>query len=391
MSNAPPVRLASLIAVAGLTASAAAQQVGPAEPTGPLVSLRYVGLTNRESFRFVQLGTTFTRPVGDLNMEFATGVFPSDGLETRFRSFCVEPLVPMYAGDSYPFSVDPVDRPRWFGLPDTDDGKTTASRRAQYVRELYGRFYQETLDDPKANAPAFQVALWELVTETEFPDGPMPFNLYTGTFRADYPDEAGSPAFVRQGQRYLQALTGDDAPFSAAPVLSGMELVRLTAYREAGAATVGQSQLALRASPGGTGGFVAAGGDGAPGGGLPGGVGPIAGPGGIGPAVGGGVFGGGGGGGFFGPPGGVTSTSDPGAGGPATPTPPLTTTPTPPLTEEGPISTGPVERPPTLPPITPPVTPTPPSVVPEVIPAPAAVILAGIGSLLLVGRRYVVR
>ena len=67
--------------------------------------------------------------------------------------------------------------------------------------------------DTTPSAPAFQVALWEVVQEPTIPEGPLPFNLFAGAFRANYPNEAESPEYVQLAQKYVQSLTGDDSIF----------------------------------------------------------------------------------------------------------------------------------------------------------------------------------
>ncbi len=391
--------LVPLLGLGVPTAFVAAQAPVPAEV--PTVLLRYRELTNRQSFNFVQANQKHTKPVGDMSMEFPAGLLPSAGLDPTLRTFCVEPLVPMYAGEVYPFQVDPLGKPAAFGLSDTPEGVAAGEKRARFVRELYGRFYTDVAADPAVNAPAFQVALWELTQETEVPDGPMPFSLATGTFRADYPNEADSPAFVRQAQRYVQTLTGDDASFAANPALANMQLTRLTALHPVGRVAAGQSQLALRTTPTTPTGFDSGGLGGPAGGGLGGmptgfgGLGRGIGGGGIGGPAGGrpGGFGGGGGGfGGFGGFGNTTTTptttttpgsiTTPGNGGPASPTTSfIPTVPVAPGPDTTPGTSGPSGRPPEFPP-----GPTPPSV--QAVPAPAGLVLAGVAAAALGLRRF---
>jgi len=296
-SNSPRLFGVAATIVLACAATPAAGQV-VADPARPVVTLRYKELTNREEFKFrVENRGEFAKPVGDMNFEFPPGVAPAAGLGADQRTFCIEPLVPIYAGRIYDFAVGPVNDPASYGLPDTVEGKAAAEKRAVYIRELYGRYYADTVEDNPVATAGFQAALWELAGETQVPDGPLPFNLFTGAFKANYPNEAEAPEYVRTGQRYLQSLTGDDAPFRDAKVLQGLELVRLNGLAGADGLTP-QSQLALRAAPGDLGGGNSAGGG-------AGGFGPSgAGPGGIGPGIGGGGFPFGGGGGRGGSPGG---------------------------------------------------------------------------------------
>jgi hypothetical protein len=251
------------------------------------------------------------------------------------------------------------------GMADQDKAELAAQQRALYVKELFGRYYQDPTQ--KAVNPdealALQVALWEVVQESEPAQGPPKFDLFAGDFQADYPP-ADAPAYVTLAQSYLSSLTGDDAAFYENADLRGRELVRLQgipAVTTAGgfggllaaAGSVAQSQFALRYAGGGApaggglasaltgtgGGLAGLGGPGGLGGGL------LGGPGGGGAGA---LLGGGGGGG--GAPG-TGITTPPGSG----------------------ITTPPVNTPPVVtPPVNGPETPGTP------VPAPAGLLLGGI-------------
>ena len=386
-----------LVAVAAFTSVPTTGAIGQEPDPQVVTTLRYRDLTNREEFKFTiaDLGG-FVKPVGDMNFDNPLGSLPSAGLDPELRTFCVNPTVPIYAGQIYQFAVEPVNLPKNYNLPDTPEGRVAAQTRANYIRELYGRYYGDTLQDPKISAPAFQAALWEVVHEPTIPEGPLPFNLFAGAFRANYPNEADSPEFVQLAQKYVQSLTGDDAIFGEAQATTGMELVRLTGLIGADAFTP-QSQFSLRNATalggggGGNGGFspigttgplLASGGGFAP---LGGGGAPIL----------GGGFGGGGGG--FGGVGsnGSTVTS------PATVTTP-TTVPPPPLTDTNTGSSSPTTPTIVVPPGTsggvnpppPPVDVVPPGpddvtppTTPPAVPTPAPLLLAFIGCAILGLRR----
>ena len=381
--------------VAGLGRAPVAGQT-PDENARPVISMRYKELTNRDEFKIAIANRgEFTKPVGDMKFEFPQGFVPSAGLAADQRTFCIEPLVPMFAGRQYDFALGPVNDPVSYGLPDTVEGKAAAERRAVYLRELYGRFYADTTEDNKVATDGFQAALWEIAGESQVPDGPLPFNLFTGTFKANYPVEAEAPEFVRTGQRYLQSLTGDDSSFREANALQGLELVRLTGLVGADG-LMPQSQLALRAAPGDLAG--AGGGNGA--GGGSGGFAPSASP------IGGVGIGGGGGGSPILPLGGRGGGSPGGGGGfgsgfpvtglgalsPVSTTPVVTT-----LSAAQPGSNSPQEATTTVttpPPIRPPeiIPPTPPGETPpgetprgetpggSPVPAPPAAVLALLGA-----------
>ena len=342
-------------------AAAAAQEVAPPprpadapaekpeKTPPPRVKLRYVELRDRTPFAFAVQGKgEFLKPAGALHFEFPERSFPSDGLDQDFRTFCAEPFVPIAAGQTYPFAVEPFGDPAHFGLPDDEAGQKQAAKRTRLIRELYGRFYQETLSDPALANPAFQAALWELIAEPTFPEDGKAFSLHAGAFRAAHP-AAEAPEFVQRAEQYLSELTGDDASFDRNPALLHLELVRLTGLSEEDVAAP-ESQLALRRrlrTPASGDGSLLSGGGGSM-------LGRMAGGGGA-PAGGGGGGGGGFGGGGPGFPNGPGDLIPPGNGGDNNGSGPLDpTTPTAP------------EKPPVDPP---PVTP------PNPVPAPPGAIL----------------
>lgn len=358
----------------------------------PDLTLRYRELAGREELKFRSLGQADAKPAGLLTWEFPPTGFATVGFESAPRTYCIEPQVPVVPGTDYPFRIEAYGHPRDFGLKANDDGKKAADRRLKFVRELYGRYYTESVKDPAAQA-AFQTALWEVVAETDVPDGPMPFNLFAGTFKADYPNEAASPAFVKTAQKYVQSLTGDDAAFSDNPELAGRELVRLTGMKNTAGAT-GQSQLALRNRAGSsniTGPFGdTLGNTGGSGGGLAAlaGLGRAPSLGGLG----GGFGGGGGGGGFFG--GGGTSTtattSVPTTTSPTTVTPTSSVSTTPTTNPSGSTSSNPGTNTQNPGGNTPNPNPTP-EPTPNPVPAPPAVILGGVAIALFGLRKVLAR
>ena len=187
--------------------------------------------------------------IGLMNWDFPLTTPATVGLNSNLASFCLEPLVPIIAGNEYSFQVDTFGKAKDFNLKDDDEGRKDAERRIKFVRELYGRAYADVLSDPHVAAPAFQLALWELMLETGAPDAPTPYDLNTGSFQTNFLKTDSAPAYVAQAQKYLQSLTGDDAVFSETPILAGQELVRLTGLLNTGGVRA-QSQLALRNSGG---------------------------------------------------------------------------------------------------------------------------------------------
>ena len=393
--------------------SMAQEPVPPAER--PQVTLRYLGVIKGQEFKYKMLGEgEFQRTIGDMHLDYPTGSFPIGGLDPQIVSYCVEPQVPMYKGSSYAFTVDTIDHSKFYGDPETDEGRKRTDRRVAFIREFYGRYYQASLKDP-VTANAFQAGLWELTQEQEFPEGPVPFNLFTGTFQANYADVQQAPEFVRQAQTYVQSLHGDGAAFTDNSFFNGTEIVRLTAVRSP-EGIIAQSQFVVRNLPisaaGGTAGPIGSGGGG--GGGAPIG-------GGRGGAPGGGIGGvpgfGGAGLPFIGSPGAnspITTASEslpttaaavtpetiegpsqqgpsdsapqddtPGSPPPPPPPPPPPGSPPPP---PPPTTFGPPPPPPPPPPPSPPPPPPPPPDTPGV-PAPPAVLLGALGVGLIALRR----
>jgi hypothetical protein len=367
--------LAAAVVTAGAGSAANAQEKQPD------ISLQYSQLTEREAFRFKMIGAEdATKPVGWLNWNFPSTISSTLGFDTAPRTFCIEPLIPVNPGTIYGFNLDKFGTPKDFsGLTNDAEGEAAAVKRAGYVRELYGRYYDDLVADPSI-APAFQTALWELVGETEMPKANEAFSLFSGTFQANYANEAAAPQYVATAQTYLQGLTGDDSSFSTNPDLAGMELIRLTGVPTNGTVAA-QSQLALRQTGGvssnnapfglapqlGSSGTI-----GGLGGGLIGGIGNRlpAGGGGFGGGLGGGGFGGG----FFPPGGGTninTDSQNPSPPNPISPVPPTPPTPpVPPVPPGPPVPPDPVPPTPPVPPVppTPPTPPVPPG--PPVPPTP---------------------
>lgn len=396
-----------LFALAGTTQPAVGEELPAGESqlhTGPTIRVHYRELLNRQPFSFdMNENGRYKKPAGQLSFTFPENEFPSEGLDEAFRTYCAEPLVPIYAGRDYTFTVEPFGKPSDFDLPDTEEGRATAARRTAFVRELYGRHYVEsgTGAESDIGAPAFQIALWELLREQEFPEGPKPFNLSTGTFRAALDDKEVTPAHVQRAQEYLDDLTGDDAPFIDNEFFTGMELIRLEDVESMNGMPI-QAQILPRTTPisssGGLGEIAGLGSLGGLGGG--GGLGSGLGMAGA-PMLGGGGTGGGGSGGGRGGPGlglplgggGVPGNNNGNGGGNPGPQigvdPPPTNPPTNPPTVTPPTEKPPVDPPPVDPPPVdpPPVDPPPP----KPVPAPPGVVLGLVAGVALLGRRFQTR
>jgi hypothetical protein len=378
-----PIRRLAATAVVGLL------DPGSAFGQNPEVIATYQGLDGRANFAFKLKDQSHTRPVGLLNWVIPDDQFSTAGLPRTFPAFCAEPLVGVTAGNTYRFDLQNPEDPAAYGLPNTEAGQKEAKLRGVYIRELFGRYYLTSVNATTPDAArAFQVALWEIAFETQLPADLDPaaakFNLFNGTFQADYPNPGQAPTFVSTAQTYLTGLTGNDTLFYG-PGLAGYELVRLNGLPNA-AGVVAQDQYALRMALGGAG----LGPAGTTAGGLAGGIG----------GLGGGIGGGGGGFGGIGFGGVAPALAGIGAGGGSgSSSPPTTTTssspPTsPPTTTTGgspPTSPPTTTIPPTSPPPGPPPGPPPPPIhnIPPTnpVPGPSGVILGGIAAMALAGRR----
>ena len=279
---------------------------GAVSAQNPVIESVYQRIDPKQDFAFTwKEKGTFVKPVGPLHWEIPASEFGTGGMDRMFAGYCSEPLVGIVTGHTYRYEIQRPEVPEAFNLPNDEAGRAEANRRATFVREMFGRYYPATQNsnDPDA-AVAFQIALWEVINESQVPavDAPnanaAPFDLFTGNYKANYPALEQSPSYVQRAQQYLKGLTGNDATFYENPTLADRELVRLKGLTSANG-ELAQSQFGLRANGGGGGvagfnGATANGGGAAVGGGA-GGFGP-GGFGGLGGFGGPGIFTGGGGG-----------------------------------------------------------------------------------------------
>ena len=378
------IRTQLMALVAALPLALVAQS--PARGQDPALEVFYTKLEPKEMFKYKWKGKEAMCNAGVFRWEVPASEFGTQGFDRNFTGYCAEVLVPIVADKTYRFRTNNLYAPANYNLDGVAKEKVSdaANRRTRYILELFGRHFHDPIHKGANTdeALAFQVALWEVIQESEPADGPPKLNLFDGDFQANYP-KAEAPAYVTKAQTYLDSLTGnDDALFYSNPDLSGRELIRLQGIENA-AGVVAQSQFALRLKNGGGigGGLIrplTAGG-----GGFGGGFGGLGG----GRGVGGGFGGGSGGGGFFSPGIGngqtipTTSTTTPPVGGGDTTTPPGGTPPdtgtdVPPI--NGPNPPGPN-----------PPGPNPPG--PNPVPAPAGLLL-GVIALGTVGTwRFSVR
>ncbi len=308
----------------------------PVRAQEPALEVFYTKLEPSESFKYKWKGKEGACSAGVFRWEVPQTEFGTNGLDRNFTGYCAEVLVPITKDKLYRYRVNNLYAPENYNVDGVDKDKVNevANRRAKLITELFGRYFRDptTKAVNPDDAVAFQIALWEIIQETEPATGDLKLDLFAGDFQADYP-KADAPIYVQRAQTFLDSLTGrDDGLFYENPDLRGRELIRLQGIENADK-VVAQSQFALRfksgGSPGTSGAFaraLTAGGTGA-GGGSGGGAGMGGGGSGLG-------YPGGGGGGIFTGTGGGGSTVPVGGGGTTTPpvtTPPVTTPPTVPV------------------------------------------------------------
>ncbi len=361
--------------------SAAQDEPKPEVAATRQVTIYYQGLSPRGDFAFKWKDARDSRPVGLLNWSVPSELVGTGNMGRDFHTYCAQTLVGVTAGETYRYEIVDPALPKNYELKDDEAGQKEALYRTAFIRELFGRFYLDSIDPNKPDeARAFQIALWEIINEAELPPAkdlpstPTPFSLTKGSFQADYPVFDQAPVYVQRAQAMLQPLTGDESQFYGNAGLAGYRLVRMNGL---GSVTnpneLVQAQLALQKVEGGVGGNAGVGGGSGGVGGAGFGGAPLAGGGGTGGGL-GGIGGGAGGGGIFGgtgngnnnngtPPNGTNVP--PGGGG----DPPGGTTVIPPVNQPPDV----VDDPPT----------TPPTENTNPVPAPPAILLGlvGIGAL----------
>ncbi|MCI0703503.1 MAG: hypothetical protein L0241_20680 [Planctomycetia bacterium] len=328
----------------------------------PELEVFYTKLDPKEQFHYKWKGKETTTPAGVFRWEVPNTEFGTNGFDRNFTGYCAEVLVPIQPNKTYKFKVNSIHSPENYGVQDHPNADRVAARRAKQIQELFGRHYQDPLKEAKSDdLVAFQLALWELIQETEPAEGEPKLDLFAGDFQADYSNCEEPPAFVLRAQEYLDSLTGDERVYYENPDTRGRELIRLKGVPNA-EGEVAQSQFALRfAGGGGTGSLQRP---------LTGEMIPGAGSGGSGGGS------GAGGGAGIGTGNGALITGNPLGGSGQVFPPPGTTTP--------PSTTPPIFPPIGAPPTgTPPNTPTP---LTTPVPAPAGLILGALAICALATR-----
>jgi len=160
-------------------------------------------------------------------------------------TFCVQLDQFITVGQTYTFQKTSL----------TDTPTVGNQMKANYITELYGRYYKAAWNSSgftgSTQATAFQLALWKLIY-----DGPTDakdkasLSLSSGKFSDTSPSDATA---VSLAQKYLTggggytALSGDTSQFAKNKDLAGLQLAGLTDMTNPGAVVSGgvQDQLVL--------------------------------------------------------------------------------------------------------------------------------------------------
>lgn len=152
------------------------------------------------TFSGVNPGHSFTYSLNGTSHGTSAGVYfftnASGFLSGNLRTFCIDISQSIAVGNVVPFNVDQLQN-----APKPGGGMGQA--RADLIAELYGRHYADT--GTADGAAAFQVAVWEITSETQTDPntGKVVLNLSGGIFRA-----VTSAAWVTNAQTWLNQLDG---------------------------------------------------------------------------------------------------------------------------------------------------------------------------------------
>lgn len=161
----------------GLAALAAGLLAMPA--AADTVTATFNSVSPSTIFYYTLNGSGLAAYTGQINWTRTGGTQP--GLpETAFSTFCIELTQHIQLNHSYTYDVMDLSQA---SNPAMGEGK------AQDIGRLWAK-YHPLADDSPNNAAAFQVAIWEILYDTDH-------LLNAGHFRAKYPTAA--PATIAQG------------------------------------------------------------------------------------------------------------------------------------------------------------------------------------------------
>ena len=128
----------------------------------------------------------------------------------KFDAFCLEPDQEIPSGANVAYTVvDLASAP-----PDGATGGAMGAAKADQIAELWGRF-RTAIGTDGVKAAAFQLAIWEIVTDSGK-------DLDGGVFRADTSTAAGG-TIANQAQAWLNAVNGTGAKANLLAMSSGVD------------------------------------------------------------------------------------------------------------------------------------------------------------------------
>src|SRR5688572_5663803 len=128
----------------------------------------------------------------------------------KFDAFCLEPDQEIPSGANVAYTVvDLASAP-----PDGATGGVMGAAKADQISELWGRF-RTAIGTDGVKAAAFQLAIWEIVTDSGK-------DLAGGVFRADTSTAAGG-TIANQAQAWLNAVNGTGAKANLLAMSSGVD------------------------------------------------------------------------------------------------------------------------------------------------------------------------
>src|SRR5262245_39678956 len=154
--------VASLTLVFALHTCANAQE--------PALEVFYTKLEPKELFKYKWKGEEGVVNAGVFRWEVPQTEFGTNGLDRNFTGYCAEIRVPIVANNLYRFRMNSLyDAKNYEGLAGMEQPALAAQKRAVYIKELFGRYFRDPVEKPvnADEAIALQVALWEVVQETE--------------------------------------------------------------------------------------------------------------------------------------------------------------------------------------------------------------------------------
>ena len=110
----------------------------------PDLEVYYTKLEPKEQFKYSWKGKEAVCSAGVFRWEVPKTEFGTNGLDRNFTGYCAEILVPITENKLYRFRVNSLFAPENYGLEGKEGAvRRAAKRRATYIKELFGRYFQD--------------------------------------------------------------------------------------------------------------------------------------------------------------------------------------------------------------------------------------------------------